>query len=68
MAGKSLEPYTAEENIANARLIAAAPELVEACRMLLRVHYDTGSASLAGLDAVNLAEAAIAKASGKDGE
>ena len=57
----------ADENDANARLIAAAPELLEACKAILDIdnppageegHIDYGTA-------LGMARAAIAKATGK---
>lgn len=40
-------------------------DLLAACKALLRIHYDTGNASVAGLEASNLAETAIAKATSR---
>jgi hypothetical protein len=49
-----------EENAANARLIAAAPDLLAACRSLLaQLEFECG-------DLVSEAKAAIAKAEGSD--
>lgn len=66
-----------DETEANARLIAAAPELLEALedatmfldlvRMRARREGDAGQAAEAD-DALNNARAAIAKAKGEDGE
>lgn len=52
-------PYTipAAEAEANARLIAAAPELLEACRLIARKQYDES----VGGTAVKAAREAIAK-------
>lgn len=49
---------------ANARLIVAAPELLDALQGMIRLHYDTAEASARGLEAVHQALAAIAKATG----
>lgn len=61
------------ERLANARLIAVAPEtkaqrdvLLFACKQLLQLHYDSGTASVEGLDIVHKAIAAIANAEGKE--
>ena len=53
------------EDEANARLIAAAPELLEACEQLIRWN-DKGSKS--SCEAIRLAKAAIEKATGPDRE
>jgi hypothetical protein len=64
-------PFALGEPEANARLIAAAPELLEACRGLLAVvavgdgwknPYEQGTQSYAAIEA---ARAAIAKATGE---
>jgi hypothetical protein len=53
------------EIVANARLIAASPDLLAACEAFLREHddtYDGGPISSGHVAAVELARAAIAKA------
>jgi hypothetical protein len=58
-----------EERTANARLIASAPELLEACKMI--VEYDEDVEESGGeflrlyIKALNAARAAIAKATGE---
>ena len=52
-------PRSAE---ANARLIAAAPELLEACKEMVAAEGADGATSLRFLQACNSARAAIAKA------
>jgi hypothetical protein len=54
------------EAAANARLIAAAPELLSALREI--VHYDEGSSEQGsyGYDVLGRCKAAIAKAEGRD--
>jgi len=49
---------------ANARLIAAAPELMEACKYVVSFHreHDSGNGELFGLDFVTTCIAAISKA------
>lgn len=51
--------------MADACLIAAAPELLDALKRMLRLHYDEGTASLKGLETVSFAEEVIAKALAK---
>ena len=54
-------PFDSEQNQANARLIAAAPELLEALEKIAQINpYDTSSMGYV----VGLARAAIAKATG----
>lgn len=50
----------------NSRLIAAAPELLEACKYVVSYHreHDSGEGELFGLDFVTTCIAAIAKATG----
>lgn len=50
--------------LSNARLIAAAPELLEACRAMLSPFEDEEESILLA-DALDLLKAAIAKAEGK---
>lgn len=50
---------------AEAKLFAAAPELLGALKVMLQLHYDEGMPSLRGLEAVEVAEAVIAKATQK---
>ena len=53
---------------ANARLIAAAPELLKACEMLLEEHdqtYDGGPIGLEYLAAIEAAQRAVRKATGE---
>jgi hypothetical protein len=52
-----------EESAANARLIAAAPELLAGCRALLAIYDEHLGGS--GLQGVRDARAAIAKAEGR---
>jgi len=52
------------ETAANARLIAAAPELLDACRLIVKAHPLNGNTSCPLCDASRAAEAAIAKATG----
>ena len=54
------------ENKANAHLIAAAPELLEACKYVVQYHKenDNGEGELFGLDFVTTCIAAINKAEG----
>lgn len=56
-----------EETIANARLIATAPELLEACKYVIKWHreHDSGSGELYGLDFVTTCINAVAKAEGR---
>lgn len=51
----------------NAHLIAAAPELLAACRYVAQYHrdHDSGEGELFGLDFVTTCIAAIAKAEGR---
>jgi len=53
-----------EELAANAFLIAAAPELLEACKYVVQYHrdHDSGEGELFGLDFVTTCIAAIRKA------
>ena len=53
-----------DETSANARLIAAAPELLEACQYVVDWHRenDSGEGELFGLDFVTTCIAAIRKA------
>ena len=62
-------PYTlgGEEDRANARLIAAAPDLLEALKEMVRCWQEEGVASAAWDRAVEAAEEAVAKAGGRDG-
>lgn len=64
----------ADEMLANARLIAAAPELLEACKRLQEAigdcdvgtdDHDVGLCNCAITGALRFAQAAIAKAEGK---
>jgi len=52
---------------ANARLIAAAPELLEACKNVAKWHRenDSGEGELFGLDFITTCISAIAKAEGE---
>lgn len=56
-----------ETDEANVRLIAAAPELLEACEYVARWHreHDSGEGELFGLDFVTTCIAAIRKAKGE---
>ena len=56
-----------EEKEANANLIAAAPELLEACKYVVQYHRenDSGDGELFGLDFVTTCISAIAKAEGR---
>lgn len=60
--------YPRATEVANARLIAAAPDLYEACRLLIE-QYDSGPDFTMGGNLTNapftLARAAIAKATGQ---
>ena len=58
---------THREANANAHLIAAAPELLEACKYVVQHHRekDSGEGELFGLDFVTTCISAIAKAEGK---
>lgn len=56
---------TLVEDKANANLIASAPDLLVACEAMRRLHYDEGKPSLQGLEAIQLADLAIAKAKGQ---
>jgi hypothetical protein len=49
---------------ANARLIAAAPELLAACRVLLEGIDDHWATTEAGINAIDYARIAISKATG----
>ena len=53
-----------KESKANARLIAAAPDLLEACQYVVRWHreHDSGEGELYGLDFVTTCIGAITKA------
>ena len=64
VATKAEHRKTLKEVEANAHLIVAAPDLLKACKRLLRLHRDTAKPSLEGLEATNEADAAIAKAKG----
>jgi hypothetical protein len=61
-----METEAPEENAANARLIAAAPDLLEACRLLTAYHdgnQDDGLVIMLAYDAaLSAARAAIARA------
>jgi hypothetical protein len=54
---------------ANARLIAAAPDLLEACKAVVKYHQenDSGEGELFGLDFVTTCIAAIRKVEGGGG-
>lgn len=52
-----------QESLANARLIAAAPELLQACQMMLDKFENDVNPDESGWDAVTAARDAIAKAS-----
>lgn len=54
------------QEVANARLIAAAPELLAACQYVVKWHreHDSGEGELYGLDFVTTCIGAIAKAKG----
>lgn len=54
---------TTEEDIANAMLIAAAPELLHACELLLRLSLPQDAS---GMSMVELARRAVRKAKGLD--
>ena len=60
-----VDTFNYGEWIGNARLIAAAPELLEALENLLKVHEGEGGTQY---HAVDMARAAIAKAKGEDNE
>lgn len=49
----------------NRNLISAALDLLEACKSLRKLHYEKGTASIKGLEATQLADLAISKATGK---
>jgi len=55
---------TEQETLANASLIAAAPDLLEACQYVVRWHreHDSGEGELYGLDFVTTCIGAITKA------
>jgi len=61
---KDLSPEEIEEYTNNARLIAAAPDLLEACKYVVSWHreHDSGEGELYGLDFVTTCISAIAKA------
>ena len=59
---KNWKPAAAIGQTANARLIAAAPELLEALENLLKVHEGEGGTQH---NAADIARAAIAKAKGE---
>ena len=59
---KNWKPAAAIKQTANARLIAAAPELLEALENLLKVHEGEGGTQH---NAADIARAAIAKAKGE---
>lgn len=54
---------TNEESVANAHLIAAAPELLEACKMLVE-YWMTGAAVDGESESADRVRAAIRKATG----
>lgn len=61
--------YEQQEGEANARLIAAAPELLEACKSLLDApHHEHFAARLndAEMAAIDRMKAAVAKATGRE--
>lgn len=60
----SCDEISMEEVEANARLIAAAPDLFEACKMLMEIVGDEEVALVNYSNAVDAAEKAIAKAKG----
>jgi hypothetical protein len=60
---KNWKPAAAIKQTANARLIAAAPELLEALENLLKVHEGEGGTQH---NAADMARAAIAKAKGEE--
>jgi len=62
---KNWKPAAAIKQTANARLIAAAPELLEALENLLKVHEGEGGTQH---NAADMARAAIAKAKGEERE
>jgi hypothetical protein len=53
------------ERLANARLIAAAPELLEALERILTTHDDSCQGAECGIAGIDAARAAIAKAKGE---
>jgi hypothetical protein len=60
-------PWNPQDQVnTNARLIAAAPELLEACQYVVKWHreHDSGEGELFGLDFVTTCIAAIRKAKG----
>lgn len=60
------DPQTDDEHAANARLIAAAPDLLAACDRLMVAWEERGvSTAHDWADAVSMARAAIAKATGQ---
>ena len=63
--GRQGEAANIDERIANARLIAAAPELLAACKALVQ-QIDNGSSLTGGEVQVENARAAIAKAQGSE--
>lgn len=56
-----------DEANSNALLLAAAPELLEACKYIVKYHrdHDSGEGELYGLDFVTTCISAIRKAEGK---
>lgn len=61
------DKFTLDEALANARLIAAAPELLEACKAIVKADYDgctTSGKEAFAMPALAQAIAAIEKAEG----
>jgi hypothetical protein len=63
---KRTQVISPEECMANARLIAAAPELLEALEFALAALEDVFGKNKVDVGAINTARAAIAKARGKE--
>lgn len=67
VAGFTTSAPNREQAQHNAALLAhvfnVLPEVAEALKVMLRLHRDTAKASLRGLEATNIADAALAKAS-----